>query len=378
MPKIQRTILFTATVVLFSGCGEGPAEEVSVTESVEELPTVPDSVARWIDWAEESGEGLWEDDSHRFILEESIVYGGQEIPPFFNVEGFDFKGDTLFVSDPADQSLAAVSLTSGLQIWKAGEQGEGPGHFNGICEIAAGPSRIAVCDMGNSRVTLLNYSGEFLSEIPVQCPFDVMWKGDTLFVLSLAESKPLNMYNSDGEFLGSCGELPEELDLLAYSNRHLHGMVTPDGNVLVISRFVGGIWKIDPATGATELFSEISLPQGEMVNDLASGSFMVLCRDVFIGPDGMVNVILPVFTEEGGNLFDGGEMQQTSAVHRYNWDGEYLDSWVIDGTVGVVLVHENLLYSADRYADGVVIGHHVTGLDRSTPVDADESRQQSS
>jgi len=365
MPKIQRRILFTAAVVLFSGCGEGPEEEVSVTESVEELPTIPDSVARWIDWAEESDDGLWEDDSHRFILEESIVYGGQEIPPFFNVEGFDFKGDTLFVSDPADQSLAAVSLSCGEQIWKVGEQGEGPGHFNSICEIASGPSRIAVCDMGNSRVTLLNYSGEFLSEIPVQCPFDVMWKGDTLFVLSLAESKPLNMYNSDGEFLGSCGELPEELSLLAYANRHLHGMVTPDGNVLVISRFVGGIWKIDPDTGTTELFSEISLPQGEMVNDLASGSFMVLCRDVFIGPDGMVNVILPVFTEEGGNLFDGGEMQQTTAIHRYNWDGDYLDSWVIEGTVGVVLLHEDLLYSADRYADGVVIGHHVTPLNQA-------------
>ncbi|MEA3267168.1 MAG: hypothetical protein U9P42_09550 [Candidatus Fermentibacteria bacterium] len=363
MKKTRKIILPIAVAAAFSGCGEAPpAEEVSVIETVEALPTVPDSVARWIDWAEKSGEGLWEDGSHRFILEESIVYGGQEIPPFFNVEGFDFKGDTLFVSDPADQSLAAVSLTTGEQIWKVGEQGEGPGHFNGICEIASGPSRIAVCDMSNSRVTLLNYSGQFLGNIPIQCPFDVMWKGDTLFVLSLAENKPLNMYNADGEFLGSCGELPEELDLLAYANRHLHGMLTPDGNVLVISRFVGGIWEIDPTTGTTELFSEISLPQGEMVNDLASGSFMVLCRDVFIGPDGMVNVILPVFTEEGGNLFDGGEMQQTTAVHRYNWDGDYLDSWVIDGTVGVVLIHRNLLYSADRYADGVVIGHHVISL----------------
>ena len=95
------------------------------------------------------------------------------------------------------------------------------------------------------------------------------------------------------------------------------------------------------------------------MNDLASGSFMVLCRDIFIGPDGMVNVILPVFTQEGGNLFEGGEMQETAAIHRYNWDGEYLDSWVIDGTVGEILMHKNQLYSADRYADGVVIAHNI-------------------
>ena len=365
MKMKQELILFTVTAAIFSGCGESPPEEVSVIETVEEMPVVPDSVNRWIDWAEESGNGLWEDGSHRFILKESVVYGGQEIPPFFNVEGFDFKGDTLFVSDPADQSLAAVSLTSGEQIWKVGEQGEGPGHFNGICEIAAGPARIAVCDMANSRVTLLNYSGEFLTYIPVQCPFDVMWKGDTLFILSLAESKPLNMYSADGDFLDSCGELPEELSYLAYSNRHLHGMVSPDGNVLVISRFVGGIWEIDPLTGSTELLAEIAFPQGEMVNDLASGSFMVLSRDIFTGPDGMVNVILPVFSEYGGPLSDGNEMQETTAVHRYNLDGEYLDSWIIDGTVGVVLMHDGQLFSADRYADGVVINHDVIPLNRN-------------
>ncbi|MCK5132160.1 MAG: hypothetical protein KAR40_08435 [Candidatus Sabulitectum sp.] len=377
MKMKQELILFTVTAAIFSGCGESPPEEVSVIETVEEVPVIPDSVAQWIEWAEESGDGLWEDGSHRFILKESLVYGGQEIPPFFNVEGFDFKGDTLFVSDPADQSLAAASLTTGEQIWKVGEQGGGPGHFNGICEIAAGSSRIAVCDMGNNRVSLLNFSGEFLTEISIQCPFDVMWKGDTLFVLSLAESKPLNMYNADGEFLDSCGELPEELDMLAYSNRHLHGVVAPNGHVLVISRFLAGIWKIDPATGSTELFSEISFPQGEMVNDIASGSFMVLSRDIFIGPDGMVNVILPVFSENGGPLSDGSEMLKTTAVHRYNWDGEYLDSWVIDGTVGVVLMHNGQLFSADRYADGVVIDHGVIPLNRSAEHDMNDVRSQS-
>lgn len=352
--------LLTASIV--PGCGDNPPEETSAAETAEEIVVMPDSVKIWIDWAEQSGEGLWEDDSHRFILSESVVYGGQEMPPFFNVEGFCFKGDTMFVSDPADQSLAAVSVTTGELFWKAGEQGGGPGCFNGICEIASGASRIAVCDMRNSRVSLLSFSGEFLIDIPVQCPFDVMWHGDTLFVLSLAESKPLNMYNIDGDFLGSCGELPEELDYLAYINRHLHGVVSPEGGVLVVSRFKGGIWKIDPQTGLTELFAETVFPQGEMVNDLQSGGFMILSRDIFAGPAGMVNVILPVFNEDGGMLSDGGEIENKSAVNRYNWEGEYLDSWVIDGTVGIVLMHNGQLFTADRYADGVVIAHDVTSL----------------
>lgn len=377
MKRVTATTISTILIVLISGCGEAPPAETVAVVVTEEAPAIPDSIAQWINWAEESGDGLWEDDNHRFILEESTVCGGQEMPPFFNVEGFCFKGDTLFVSDPADQSLVAVSLTSGLQIWKVGEQGEGPGHFNGICEIASGPSRIAVCDMANSRVTLLNYSGEFLTYIPVQCPFDVMWKGDTLFVLSLAESKPLNIYNDQGEFLSSCGELPEELKYLAYSNRHLHGVVAPDGSILVISRFFGGIWKIDPLTGSTELFAETSFPQGEMINDLASGSFMVLNRDIFIGPDDMINVILPVFSQEGGKLSNGGEMQELSVVHRYNLSGEYMNSWAIDGIVGLVLMHNGQLFSAERYADGVVIGHHVNRLHQGTSVEADENRSQS-
>ena len=349
--------------VILSGCGGNQPSATTAPVNIEDTTTVlTDSVARWVEWAEESGDGLWEDESHRFVLSESVVYGGQEMPPFFNVEGFCFKGDTMFVSDPADQSIAAVSLTSGELLWKAGEQGEGPGHFNGVCEISAGSSRIAVCDMGNSRIILLDFSGEFLSEIAIQCPFDVMWQGDSLFALSLAESKPLSIYNAEGEFLSSCGDLPEDMSFMAYANRNLHGMVAPDGSILMISRFVNGIWRINPTSGSTELFANVSFPQGELVNDLASGSFVVLSRDIFIGPEGMVNVILPVFTEEGGSIADGGEMVQKTAIHRYNWNGEYLDSWVAEGTLGVILMHQGMLFSADRYADGVVICSEVISL----------------
>ncbi|MCD4777208.1 MAG: hypothetical protein K8S15_14315 [Candidatus Aegiribacteria sp.] len=351
------SISIVFTILCFS-CGENPAPETEAFET-ETAVEQPDTLSQWVSWAEESGDGLWEDGSHRFQLIETEVYGGQEMPPFYNVEGFSLKGDTMYVSDPADQSLVAVSLTTGEQLWKAGEPGEGPGHFNGIGEVAAGNSRIAVCDMFNNRISLLSPSGEFMVDILIQCPFDVLWKGDTLFALSLAEEKPLNMYSIQGEFLGSCGELPEELKFLSYINRHLHGVLTPDGSVLVISRFLSGIWRIDPVTGTTELFTETVFPQGEIINDLQSGAWMVLCRDVFIGPDGMVNVILPMFTKEGGKLSDGGEPQETTVIHRYNMEGEYLDSWVLDGTVGIVLMHEAQLFTVDRYADGVVIAHDV-------------------
>ena len=105
------------------------------------------------------------------------------------------------------------------------------------------------------------------------------------------------------------------------------------------------------------MFAETVFPQGEIINDLQSGAWMVLCRDIFIGPDGMVNVILPMFTEDGGRLSDGGEPQMTTAIHRYNMNGEYLDSWVLNGTVGIALMHEGQLFTVDRYADGVVIAH---------------------
>ena len=359
MKLIAGVSISIVLVTISFSCGDNtPSPEAETTET-ERAVVQSDTLSQWVSWAEESGDGLWEDGSHRFRLSEAGVYGGQEMPPFYNVEGFSMMGDILFVSDPTDQSVAAVSLTTGEQLWKVGEPGEGPGHFNGIGEVAAGASVIAACDMYNNRVSLLSPSGEFLLDIPIQCPFDVMWKGDTLFVLSLAEEKPLNMYDISGEFIGSCGELPEEISYLSFINRHLHGVLTPDGSVLVISRFLSGIWKIDPVTGVTELFAETVFPQGEMVNDLQSGAWMVLCRDIFIGTGGIVNVILPMFTEEGGRLSDGGEPQETTVIHRYSMDGEYLDSWAMDGTVGIALMHEGQLFTVDRYADGVVISHDV-------------------
>ncbi len=362
MKQLQRISAYLITAVLFTSCGSedaSPSHEGAAAVRSESVTEQPDTLSHWVYWAEESGDGLWEDGSHRFHLSEAQVFGGQEIPPFYNAEGISLKGDTLYVSDPADQSLVAVSLTSGEQLWKVGEQGEGPGHFNGIGEIAAGNSRIAVCDMYNNRISLLNHSGEFLTDILIQCPFDVLWKGDTLFVLSLAAEEPLNMYDVQGELLGSCGELPEEIGYLSYINRHLHAALAQDGSVLVISRFLSGIWKIDPVSGSTDLLTETAFPQGEIVNDLQSGAWMVLNRDIFIGPDGMVNVILPVFTEEGGRLSDGGEMQETTAIHRYSQEGEYLDSWIMDGTVGLALMHREQLFTVDRYADGIVIAHNI-------------------
>lgn len=47
------------------------------------------------------------------------------------------------IFDP-NQSLVAVSLETGEQLWLFGEAGEGPGHFNGIGEIAASYSLVAV------------------------------------------------------------------------------------------------------------------------------------------------------------------------------------------------------------------------------------------
>ncbi len=36
-----------------------------------------------------------------------------------------------------------------------------------------------------------------------------------------------------------------------------------------------------------------------------------------------------------------------------------LDSWALNGTVGIALMHEGQLFTVDRYADGVVIAHDV-------------------
>ena len=149
---------------LFIACGGQTPRAELITEDVQ--PT--ESYENWVAWAEQSGSGLWEDGSHRFSLSQAQVYGRSDFPPFYNVEGFSIKNGVMYVSDPLDNCLAAVDVAAGELLWKAGEQGEGPGHFNGISEVAAGDSCIAVCDMGNNRIALLSFQGEFLEYIPIQ------------------------------------------------------------------------------------------------------------------------------------------------------------------------------------------------------------------
>lgn len=93
------------------------------------------------------------------------------------------------------------------------------------------------------------------------------------------------------------------------------------------------------------MLTEMVFPQGEMVNDIAAGAWMVLCRDIFLGPDSAVNVILPVFTESGGSMADGGEVADVTAIHRYDSSGDYLDSWAIGGTLGIALMHNGRLFT---------------------------------
>jgi hypothetical protein len=47
-------------------------------------------------------------------------------------------------------------------------------------------------------------------------------------------------------------------------------------------------------------------------------------------------------------------MASVTLVHRYSDSSEYLDSWALGGTVGIALMHDGRLYTADRYEDGVV------------------------
>jgi len=84
-------------LILCGSCKEAPSDTADDVIEEYEPVVLPDSVMQWILWAEESGEGLWENDEHRFLLRESEVYGGQEMPPFFNVEGIAFLGDTMFI-----------------------------------------------------------------------------------------------------------------------------------------------------------------------------------------------------------------------------------------------------------------------------------------
>jgi len=205
MSVYGNTLAVTVLICVVSGCG-GKFDR--------------DTAEGWKAWAESSSEGLWGgSEEHSVELLQVKEYCGENDD--FGVyipEGLAMSGDTLFVTDTANQSITCFTV-DGTVLWNSGEAGEGPGNFTTIGNITSGDDVIAVCNKALGRVDILDrYNGEWVSSVQVFWPFDVAIEHDSLYVASVGTETLISVFSiSSGELLygfgndfweeGSLGEL---------------------------------------------------------------------------------------------------------------------------------------------------------------------------
>ncbi len=193
--KMNSLILIISILVLsmLFSCEEDrdEAQGARSYDEYEQNTGIPlDTLEKWTAYVQSSDEGLWEDDpDHSLILGRVAALGGENdlSPPFYDPLYIHVISDTLLIADQATQELVCMN-SSGELFWKAGDIGEGPGHFHGIGTMANAGNLIAVANTGLDRIDIFTCSGEFSRTISIQSPEDLIGVSDsTIIVLSGTE-----------------------------------------------------------------------------------------------------------------------------------------------------------------------------------------------
>jgi len=356
---------FVLLIIILISCGDAP--EVSTEESTEytESPYSchPDTLEKWKEWAQNSDEGLWEEDpDHSITLTYTRSYAGEEdaTPAFYSIRDLEIAGDSIFIADHKGFRIVCMGV-DGSVIWDSGEQGEGPGHYNSIYSIAVNDEYVLAADAGLNKVEILDRSGELLELVTVLNPNDVLFINDSTFAVlsSLEPGGDVHVYRCSGEKLFSFGEgywydLPE--NLIMRTQDSFNCLMMSD-SVLLVSRWE--TYHIYPYhIGSRNVQSDIArpYPSEAMPPDIRfddgvmNGMFYRNMGKLFIGPEGMLNVELPGFSTSGDILTGRNEERGcVKIVDRYDWDWNYLDSYCIPFNGGVQAYSEEYGYFVHDY-----------------------------
>ena len=323
----------------------------------------PDTLWKWKLYSESSDLGLWEEDPSHYILLNRIVSLGDENdlnPPFYNAVKLHTTNDTVFVADQATQELVCMT-TRGEVFWKAGESGEGPGHFHGIGSIVSGNNWLAVANTGLHRIDLFTKAGEFTTTIPIDTPEDLVAISDTSFavVSGSREHHLITIMHPDSGETRSFGTYQADSTMTYNMNfrDNLRGTFIPPNKIAIISRYEHKlfIYNLDTEeqlyAGIRNLPSNPARPYRNYNQE--TGNLTTICfpsiSGTFTGPEGMINVIVDEYMSDGSLLHSNrnNNYAPVTVIDRYDPTGAYLDSYCIP---------DSGIYWVRMLADGRITG----------------------
>jgi hypothetical protein len=346
--------------IIACNSSSGSEDVVSISDS---LSALHDTLDKWESYMESSSDGIWEDSiQYSFELERTTQLGGEYCanPPFYNPWFVVMTGDTLLVVDEATQSLVCMD-TTGTVFWKFGEAGEGPGYFAGIGQVDVYGDTIAVINNGLSFIELLDREGVLIERLSIARPQDIEFI-DSRNLLVFSKDQPggdVHLLDTRNDsVICSFGDGEWEYWPTSGARYEIWGeFISPD-KVAYISHFekklvfASIVDHTSYHTNVRNLPFTIT-PHGYHIdeeNNTRTDIAFPLYRSMFIGPSGQINIVFCNLMADG-NMYGPGNTQDrppVTVVDRFNFDGEYLDSYCIpDSSINCVY------YNGDGYMLGI-------------------------
>ncbi|MCK5131481.1 MAG: hypothetical protein KAR40_04950 [Candidatus Sabulitectum sp.] len=340
----MRYCLISVILLIILACGGGNEDSSAdvadgQTGSISQVDSV---TAEWLEYIQSSDDGLWEGNAEHLV---SCFYSGNLTDPealdpiVYKPYALCTSGDTVFVTDAATQEIVALN-SAGELLWRAGGEGEAPGHFPRISTLTASRRYVAASNYYLGRIEFFNRDGSFSHSLTFAGAEDIAAIDDTTFAVA-STGEPggsIHIINCEEGIVRSFGEaemihfkdVPRmDLMLLCLSN---------DNRLAVFNRYEGLLAIYDLTTeeslyrGSREY---PALPQEPVSFTNSNGQtqrmFFTVGANPFLGPEGMLNIVFPGYMEDGSFFSDpeNTDFAPVTAIDRYDWDGNYLDSYCL-------------------------------------------------
>ncbi|MCK5116665.1 MAG: hypothetical protein KAR44_08700 [Candidatus Aegiribacteria sp.] len=367
----MRPFIVAITLITFISCGCIHEDESRITDNREEasVDSTLEVCREWVEYLESSDDGLWESDTEHCLEYRYLgpfVSDDDLEPAVYTPFALCSAGDTVFVTDSGPREIVALN-SKGEVLWKIGGQGEGPGLFAHMSTLAVSNRYLAALNYALGRVDFFLRDGSYSHSINIALPQDIVTIDDTTFAVA-SSSQPggdIHILNSESGITESFGEAEfreyrdiPRMDLM----RLCYG---DNGRLAIFNRYEGLIAIYDINTGADLFRGGRNYPatmSGPRAFSNSNGeSSMLHCPlggNAFCGPEGMLNVVMCNYMEDGSFACDPEyrDFAPVSPVDRYDWDGNYLDSYCIpDSCINYVTeLPDGSLVGRD-FAEGILI-----------------------
>ncbi len=314
-----------------------------------------------------SERGLWEDSHHR-----QIILGEGEPPQGLNeallqnlvfVKTFSINGNLLAVFDAYQHQMALFHL-GGEMLWSFGSQGEGPGHYAGSIEGTLTGHGLTIRDSSLGKLDLVDNSGALrLSLADPGAQTGIALADGRVCLISSWDNNGgiVSVYDSTGGLESSFGDdsgmwdppsMPYYRFCVLHESTGLTAFASYKHTFICIADLNAGTVEFHSREYPFESpdFQEVGTPEG-------TGGIRVFpnINSMFIGPDGMINIQVLVPNRNGDFAaalvnYD----RDYTVVDRFNWNGDYLDTYLVPmPRIGSLSYSEGFFY-ARSYDDDLI------------------------